>query len=90
MASTTSAAMPGPLSTTMIRLLSSCTSIRGAASASSAASIALSTSSFTATRGHCIGWCPIWAVSSRVEAKSSRRLVRKVSRCWRVLIGHLR
>jgi hypothetical protein len=81
MSSTTSVAMPGPLSATMIRLLSMRTSTRGALPASSAASMALSTSSLTATRGHCSSLWPICAVSSRSEAKSNRRDVRKISRC---------
>ena len=80
MSATTSAAMPGPLSATLITPRSTATSTRGATPASSQASRLLSTSSLTATCGHCSGRWPIWAVSSRSEAKSSRREVRKVSR----------
>ena len=87
MLATVSAAMPGPLSETVIaaRCAAVLTSIAmtGAMPASSQQSMPLSTHSFSTTSGHSGTAWPIWAVSSRCPTKSSSRDVRKTIRSRR-------
>jgi hypothetical protein len=82
MSATTDAGMPGPLSATVISPVSvdAVISISGGVSASSAASSALSISSFKRTSGQSSTSWPVCATSSRREQNSARREVLKISR----------
>ena len=72
--------MPGPLSATVIPVLSTVILISGGTPASSQASRALSSNSFSATTGHSSFWWPVCAVSSFSVQKSMSREVSNVTR----------
>ena len=65
--------MPAALSSIMIDPGSTAIEITGATSASSQASSALSTSSFSTTSGHCVTPCPVWFCNSRLVQNSINR-----------------
>jgi hypothetical protein len=67
------AGMPGPLSSTTIDPPSTVTETAGAISASSQASIALSTSSLSATFAYSYTSWPVWLTSSRRVQNSATR-----------------